>query len=162
MEMTRRKFAVLLTQLGGVAVTAMWGVPIVGWVVNPLIRDKQDVVWSRLGPVTDLEPGMPTRFDVAFPPQVTWNVPREYWIVYAVRYNDGSFKTFSNICTHMQCPVRWESAIGQFLCPCHGGLYDVQGTNIGGPPPQPLPEWQHSIDGNGVVWVSNRLSEQLP
>jgi menaquinol-cytochrome c reductase iron-sulfur subunit len=159
---TRRQFAVGMTQLGGLAVAAMWGVPIIGWMLSPLIRDKEDVVWRQVGPVTNLEPESPTRFDVEFPSQVVWKVPTDYWIVYAVRYNDGSFKAFSNICTHMQCPVRWEPALGQFLCPCHGGLYDITGRNVGGPPPEPLPQWQHYIDRNGVLWVSNRLLEHMP
>jgi menaquinol-cytochrome c reductase iron-sulfur subunit len=162
MRLTRRAFATQMTMLGGAAVTAMWGVPIIGWVVNPLIRNKESVVWRKVGPVGALKPETPTRFDVPFPPQVTWNVPTDYWVVFAVRYNDGSFKAFSNICTHMQCPVRWLAAQDQFLCPCHGGLYDINGANVGGPPPKPLPQWQHHIDRNGMLWVSNRLLEDMP
>jgi Rieske Fe-S protein len=79
--------------------------------------------------------------------------------VYVVRFADG-YRVFSNICSHMQCPVRWETALRQFLCPCHGGLYDIRGRNTGGPPPKPLPEYVHRIDA-GRLYVSNELTESI-
>ena len=30
------------------------------------------------------------------------------------------------------------------------------------PPPLPLPQWEHRVDGQGVVYVSNRFLEHLP
>jgi Rieske Fe-S protein len=80
--------------------------------------------------------------------------------VYVVRVGQG-YKVLSNVCSHMQCPVRWQPDLGQFLCPCHGGLYDRTGLNIGGPPPKPLPEFVHRIDGNGVLFIQNRFTEQI-
>lgn len=41
-------------------------------------------------------------------------------------------------CTHRGCPVNWEASSKQFVCPCHGGVYNAQGVNISGPPPSPL------------------------
>jgi len=70
-------------------------------------------------------------------------------------------RVFSNICSHMQCPVRWEPTLKLFLCPCHGGLYDLRGVNVGGPPPKPLPQWQHRVDRDGILYVTNRLTEQI-
>ena len=162
MRVTRRRFAILGTQAAGAVVAAMLGVPIVGWLLNPLFRRQEPIVWRRLGPIGDLPVQVPTKFSVRFPSQNAWVVPEDSWIVYVVRYRDGSLRTFSNVCTHMQCPVRWEPSTQQFLCPCHGGLYDIDGHNVGGPPPQPLPQWEHRVDGQGVVYVSNRFSEQLP
>jgi Rieske Fe-S protein len=60
----------------------------------------------------------------------------------------------------MQCPVRWEPPLGQFLCPCHGGLYAIDGTNVGGPPPKPLPEYVHRLVGN-VLYIENRFTESI-
>ncbi|MBO0681774.1 MAG: Rieske (2Fe-2S) protein [Candidatus Dormibacteraeota bacterium] len=162
MKITRRRFAIAGTQLAGAAVATMLGVPIVGWLVNPLVQSQGSVIWRRLARLSDLQVEVPTQFSVPFPHQSAWTATEDHWIVFAVRYRDGSLRTFSNVCTHMQCPVRWETATQQFLCPCHGGLYDISGSNVGGPPPEPLPEWQHHVDGQGVIYVSNRLSENLP
>jgi menaquinol-cytochrome c reductase iron-sulfur subunit len=29
-------------------------------------------------------------------------------------------------------------AAERFICPCHGGVYDLRGRRTGGPPPRPL------------------------
>lgn len=45
---------------------------------------------------------------------------------------------FSSVCSHLGCNVDWNSKTEQFLCPCHGGKYDINGNVIGGPAPAPL------------------------
>ena len=45
---------------------------------------------------------------------------------------------FSPVCTHLGCLVSWNNNVRQFLCPCHGGKYDISGNVISGPPPKPL------------------------
>jgi Rieske Fe-S protein len=41
-------------------------------------------------------------------------------------------------CAHLGCPVRWVPASERFICPCHGGVYDLLGRQVGGPPVRPL------------------------
>jgi len=45
---------------------------------------------------------------------------------------------FSRRCTDLGCLVSWSKERQQFLCPCHRGVFDKEGTNIAGPPPRPL------------------------
>jgi cytochrome b6-f complex iron-sulfur subunit len=40
----------------------------------------------------------------------------------------------SDVCPHLGCRVHYEAAKGQFLCPCHGGVFEKDGTAIAGPP----------------------------
>ena len=42
-----------------------------------------------------------------------------------------------------------------------GGLYDINGQNIGGPPPKPLPQYVHRLDGT-TLYVENKYTEPLP
>ena len=44
-----------------------------------------------------------------------------------------------------------------FICPCHGGVYDFQGKVIGGPPVRPLDHFQTRVR-NGQVEVGPRYS----
>ena len=46
----------------------------------------------------------------------------------------------SNSCAHLGCPVRWlvVGGKGEFLCPCHGGIYDINGAYVAGPPPRDM------------------------
>ena len=56
------------------------------------------------------------------------------WLVHET---NGDFRAFSAICTHAGCAV--DISGGQFVCPCHGGTYDISSGEVtGGPPPQPL------------------------
>src|SRR5512135_1690506 len=45
---------------------------------------------------------------------------------------------FSATCSHLGCLVNYHKERKEFVCPCHGGRYDLSGRNIAGPPPAPL------------------------
>lgn len=58
--------------------------------------------------------------------------------VLVLRMEDGSFRAFSAICTHLGCIVAYSAAHKQIECHCHGGVYSLDGKNVSGPPPRPL------------------------
>jgi cytochrome b6-f complex iron-sulfur subunit len=69
-----------------------------------------------------------------------------------VRKKGGGFVALSAVCTHLGCIVQWQKNQEQFLCPCHAGLYSVDGTVISGPPPKPLPKLPFTVtEGNIIV-----------
>ncbi|HEU5271900.1 MAG TPA: Rieske (2Fe-2S) protein [Jatrophihabitans sp.] len=70
------------------------------------------------------------------------------WMVHPA---GSTFVAFSAVCTHAGCSVQYDSANVQFICPCHGGVYDARtGKVLQGPPPAPLP-------AIGVSVVSGQL-----
>jgi len=50
----------------------------------------------------------------------------------------GGLAVFSATCSHLGCLVNFSREKQEFVCPCHGGRYDLAGKNIAGPPPAPL------------------------
>jgi len=156
-RLSRRQFAFLGTQAVGAVVTVLLGIPIVGFILSPLFH-RQQVLWRQVGDISGVPDRQPTKFVVSFP-QDEWTTANEDLAVYVVKIN-SNYLVFSNVCTHMQCPVRWQADLGQFLCPCHGGLYDITGKNIGGPPPKPLPQYVHRIDG-ATLFIQNSFTESL-
>jgi thiosulfate dehydrogenase [quinone] large subunit len=59
------------------------------------------------------------------------------WVVHTAI---DTFVAFSAICTHAGCPVQYDPTAVQFVCPCHGGMFDARtGQVLQGPPPSPLP-----------------------
>ena len=40
----------------------------------------------------------------------------------------------SDTCPHLGCKVHFDPAQGKFICPCHGGVFEKDGTAIAGPP----------------------------
>ena len=156
-RLSRRQFDILGTQVAGAVVAVLLGIPIVGFLLSPLFRQQQ-AIWRKVGDLAGVPDGEPTKFEVAFPQDV-WTAAQENLAVYVVKSGENT-KVFSNVCSHMQCPVRWETTLQQFLCPCHGGLYDINGANVGGPPPKPLPQYVHRIDGT-TLFVQNRFTEDI-
>ena len=64
---------------------------------------------------------------------------------------------FSNHCAHLGCPVRWFPERKEILCPCHGGIYDINGGYIGGPPPRDLWPFAFEIRKNGNIYVKHEF-----
>lgn len=47
---------------------------------------------------------------------------------------ENSLNVLSNSCPHLGCPVHWVSreGKGEFLSPCHGSIFDLNGSYVGG------------------------------
>ena len=63
---------------------------------------------------------------------------------------DTPFIAISSRCAHVGCPVRWVDAAERFICPCHGGVYDLLGRRVGGPPVRPLDRFYTRVIGEEV------------
>ncbi|MDH4185289.1 MAG: Rieske (2Fe-2S) protein [Nitrospinota bacterium] len=68
-----------------------------------------------------------------------------------VRPNEQQIIALSPVCTHLGCVVKWREKEKEFLCPCHGGRFDVKGAVLGGPPPQPLITFVTVVEADYVV-----------
>jgi cytochrome b6-f complex iron-sulfur subunit len=55
---------------------------------------------------------------------------------------DEGYRALSTVCTHLGCRVYWEPEVPRFFCPCHEGVFDVNGDVISGPPPAPLRRYE--------------------
>jgi Rieske Fe-S protein len=60
----------------------------------------------------------------------------------------------SATCSHLGCLVNYQKEKQEFVCPCHGGRYDMSGKNIAGPPPMPLTQFPIKVlDGTIHVGI---------
>ena len=51
--------------------------------------------------------------------------------------------------------MRWLADAQLFLCPCHGGVYNGDGSVAAGPPPKPLPRYPVRVrDGRVEILTS--------
>jgi menaquinol-cytochrome c reductase iron-sulfur subunit len=160
---TRRRF--LAGTLGWVTagILAAVGIPAAVAVVSPLFR-KQDEGWSPIGRLGKPEPGEPDLSVVGTPVLASFTSlvedaymkasPRDV-AVYVVNEGDGSFTVFDDRCTHLGCPFDWNENDGEFVCPCHNGVFDSEGRVTGGPPPRPLDRYEYKVDGD--VLYAGRL-----
>ncbi|MBN2194360.1 MAG: Rieske (2Fe-2S) protein [Polyangiaceae bacterium] len=73
-----------------------------------------------------------------------------------LRGEDGTLRAFDAKCTHAGCNVSFEGS--RIHCPCHGGIYDLHGKNVSGPPPRPLTELK-VFEENGELLVGRADGE---
>lgn len=162
--LSRRRFLVRGIGLGSGLITVFLSIPAIGFLLSPIFS-RQRVSWVRVGLLDDFPLETPTARIVEMPVGEGFPVPAQARVVYVLKHADGRVTALSNICSHMQCDVHWDDALNQFLCPCHGGLYDRDGRNVGGPPPAPLPRWEQRVtrdgEGRAILEVSNRLRDPV-
>ncbi len=163
-ELSRREALMRGTGLGMGLVGVMLSVPALGFLLSPLFT-KQTITWIPVGAVDGVPVNQPTPLVAEVPIGIGYTTPPVKRVVYVVKKPNGEIRALSNICTHMQCDVHWDPLLGNFLCPCHGGLYAIDGRNVGGPPPQPLAQWVHrtytDAAGRTILQIENRLDESI-
>ena len=160
-SMTRRRALTVWGQGFGIAAGALVALPAIGFAVAPLF-ERPDESWEAVGPtdrfVRDTyrpvvftivpgigEAGKTTAYVRAADPSPPLNEPK------------GTYVAISTRCAHVGCPVKFVEAANNFICPCHGGVYDFQGKVIGGPPVRPLDRFQTRVV-NGNVQIGPRYS----
>ncbi len=72
-----------------------------------------------------------------------------------IHTDDGKYKAFSAICTHLDCIVQYREDLKHIWCACHNGHFDLFGKNISGPPPAPLEEYKVTIINENIIVSKN-------
>jgi cytochrome b6-f complex iron-sulfur subunit len=68
--------------------------------------------------------------------------------VFIVCTAQSAYIALSRVCTHQGCSVNYNSSGKNFVCPCHGGVYNINGKVVSGPPPAPLAQYQVMVSGS--------------
>ena len=137
MTASRRRFLTWLSLGLTGFITAALGVPILGYLLGPLVRPAPDE-WRDTGKADDYRVGETRLVAIENPSPLPWAGTTAESAVWIRRDADRSFSVFSVHCTHLGCPVNWLPDAKLFLCPCHGGAYYQDGSVAAGPPPLPL------------------------
>lgn len=66
------------------------------------------------------------------------------------RHNRG-FIALSKVCTHLGCLLEYDRNRKGLFCPCHAGVYDLEGNVVSGPPPRPLTRFPLSVEGDNII-----------
>ena len=159
--MSRRKALTVAGQAVGGIAGAIIVLPAIGFAVAPIF-DRPEERWESVGPVgrftaDTYKPVVLTLVEgIGEAGKTTAYVRRADPRTFSGE-SAGTYIALSTRCAHLGCPVRFVSAAGNFICPCHGGVYDFEGKVIGGPPVRPLDRFQTRVR-NGQVQLGPRYS----
>lgn len=147
---SRRGFFVRVIQGTYALIGATLAFVVGGAVVAPSFG-RRETLWLHAGDLSALEEGLPLPFTlrVARPDGPSEVVDRK--VIYLVK-NGGQVRALDSTCTHLGCRTRFNTESKQIECPCHGGVYDVNGNVVSGPPPAALRTLDTRIE-NGQVMV---------
>ena len=145
----RRGFFVRMIQATHAAMGATLALIVGGAVIAPSFG-RREAQWLRAGELTQLEDDtpLPVTLRIARPDGASEVVDRR--VVYLVK-SGGSVRALDSTCTHLGCRTRFNPETMRIECPCHGGVYDIRGQVMAGPPPLPLAVIPTRIENDQVM-----------
>jgi menaquinol-cytochrome c reductase iron-sulfur subunit len=152
----RRRFLSRVSLALSAAAGAVIGVPIIGFLLAPLARTAPRQ-WRAVGPVDGFKIGDTVRVQFEDASPLPWAGVTARTAAWLRRESVDSFRAFSVHCTHLGCPVRWFANAQLFLCPCHGGVYNADGTVAAGPPPKPLGRYPVRVHAGQVEILTSPI-----
>jgi menaquinol-cytochrome c reductase iron-sulfur subunit len=153
---TRRRFMTGTAHTAGAIAASSFALPALGFAIGPIFKSTPHH-WETVGTVGQFtdnnyvpvvitlsanigEAGKSTAYVRKFNPEIDTDP-----------YDKGTpYIAISSRCAHLGCPVRWVDAAERFICPCHGGVYDLLGRRVGGPPVRPLDRFYTRVVGEDV------------
>lgn len=135
--LTRRRLLARISLLAATASAALVGLPIIGFLLAPLLRATPQI-WRDVGSLEDFQIGSTVSVTFLDASPLPWAGVAANTAAWLRRNGQEDFIAFAVNCTHLGCPVNWLPAANLFMCPCHGGVYNNDGSVAAGPPPKPL------------------------
>jgi menaquinol-cytochrome c reductase iron-sulfur subunit len=162
---TRRRFMTGVAHGAGGVAAAAFTLPALGFALAPIFKHEA-WTWQTVGPESDFPD---TQDFVTRILNVQKDAGESGTTLVYMRKRIAGVDTehedqynriiaLSSRCMHVGCPVRWTSAAERFICPCHGGVYNVRGIVTGGPPVRPLDRFYTRITSDGLVQLGPRYS----
>lgn len=137
--MNRRRFFHVLTQ----SLVAIWGIvvvyPIAKYLKKPADPESQQASSVTVCGANEISAGQSKTFKFGNHPGIL------------VCDKSGDYHAFDATCTHLGCTAQYRASNDDIFCACHGGVYDIDGKNISGPPPRPLLALKVTVENEQIV-----------
>jgi Rieske Fe-S protein len=150
-DIDRRRFLAAATLGIGAMCTLGIGGVLASAFVGPTLR-KKPARWVHVGKLEDFRVGEVSTV------QVNWEETSAFYRqqlikpVMVWRRTDGDDPiVYCSTCTHLGCTVHWDPNQRLFLCACHGGAFNLDGTVRSGPPPRPLDRLALRLDNGNLL-----------
>jgi menaquinol-cytochrome c reductase iron-sulfur subunit len=153
---TRRRFMVVTANGAGAVAAASFALPALGFAIGPIFKATPHH-WETVGTVDQFPENNYVPVVVTLTPGIgqagksTVYMRKRNPAIDTDRYDRNTrYIAITSRCAHLGCPVRWVDAAERFICPCHGGVYNLLGVPVGGPPVRPLDRFYTRVIGEEV------------
>lgn len=148
-DLGRRSFFVRVITTIHAAIGATLAVILGGAALAPSFRRREES-WLHAASLDAVRENEPLAVTLRVARQDGYSQVVDRKVIYLVRQG-GEVRAMGSTCTHLGCRTSYDRANKRIICPCHGGVYDLQGNVVEGPPPAPLPPVATRIDGDQVL-----------
>jgi menaquinol-cytochrome c reductase iron-sulfur subunit len=163
---TRRRLMTGVAHGAGGVAAAAFTLPALGFALAPVFKVSPSVEWQAIGAPSDFpDDNYVTRVITIVPgigeagKSLAYVRTRNHSIDSEPADQYNRWIALSSRCMHLGCPVRWVDAAERFICPCHGGVYNLRGQVAGGPPVRPLDRFYTRLNTKtGLVELGPRYS----
>lgn len=154
--MRRRKFLKYCTSILGAIYATILAVPALGFLFSTLKRGRQEKATYQLVKLSELEPGVPQRFQIIDQRKDAWTKYPSGPIgsVWITRTKEETVTAFSSTCPHLGCVVDYIPGDKEFYCPCHAATFKESGNSVSGPQLRGMDELKASVQTKrGEKWI---------
>lgn len=132
--MDRRKFLSLLLSVFGTGAFVSFAYPLIRYLAPPTANIKKIRLTFKKSDIGDAK-------EILFQqtPTVIINRPGKGYIA------------LSRVCTHLGCLLEYDKLQRKLVCPCHAGVFDLEGRVVSGPPPKPLLTFPLRVEGEDIT-----------
>ena len=136
-EVSRRSFFKIASGYLAALISIAGAIPMVWSLVGSILKSgkKQYVDLTDTG---TLPVGSPQKIIFTEVKQDAFLKTPVSYDVWVVKNSMNDIKVFSPICPHLGCRYTWNPQLNQFICPCHGSVFNMEGKAIAGPAPRGL------------------------
>src|SRR5207244_2924975 len=111
---------------------AVLGIPALAYLIDARNRPAPDNDFKTVARLSDLPVGKPQQVVIRDIRRDAWTLHPNDVVgrVWLVRRDGSQVEAFTTICPHLGCSVNFEEKQKLFICPCHGGTFDVAGQRV--------------------------------
>ena len=112
---------------------------------------RRDETWLQAAALDSLTENQPMPVTLRVTRSDGYSQVVDRTVVYLVRTGEEDVRALQSTCTHLGCRTSYDRKTKRILCPCHGGVFDVHGNVLDGPPPAPLPALAAKVENGNVL-----------
>lgn len=124
----RRRFLKWCTHGLGALWAALFGIPIVAYLIDARNRPARDRDFKTVGLLSELTSNVPQQAVIRDIRKDAWTLHPNDVVgrVWLIRRDGNKVEAFTTICPHLGCSINYEESTKEFICPCHMGTWDSQ------------------------------------